>query len=456
MYNNSIFIFRRDLRLEDNIGLLKCCESSELVYTIFIFTPEQVKDNDYKSNNAVQFMCNALDDLDKLLKNRGGKLYLFYDDNIKVLKKIVKELNIDSIFENRDMTPYARDRQNKIKKMCKKIGIDYNLEEDVTLLPMGTIFTGTDEPYQIYTPFYRNAKKNKIPEPRKNNYSNFSKKKIKSKEISKKDMNKFFEKNTNTIIETRQDALKILNNIKKHKNYKKTRNNPNIKTTQLSPHLHFGTISIREAYHKILNELGKDHELIKQLWWREFYMYITNYYIENYKKESFTQEKYNKIVWSKSKKKLELWKKGKTGCPIVDAGMRSMNKTGFMHNRVRMIVAMYLVFYLKIHWKEGEKYFSQKLVDIDFSNNNGNWRWVAGISSWSNPYFRAFSMNSQSERFDPKGEYIKKWIPELKNVNHKHLHEWEKYYNEYDIDYPEPIIDMTNARKKGIDMFKKI
>lgn len=452
----GIFIFHRDLRIDDNIGLLKACKECDKVYCIFIFTPDQVgKKNEYKSNNSVQFMCESLIELNNSLKKNNGRLSLFYGDNENVLEKLIKKYNIDAVYDNRDFSPFAKKREKTFKKLCDDYQIEYHLHEDLTLLPMGSIFTGSDTPYKVYTPFYRNAKEKKIPSPQNNNYKNYNNKKLLN-EKSQSFMKTLYKYNKNNRQEGgRSNALKKLKKIKDHNDYNKKRNDPNQKNTELSAHLHFGTVSVREVYAIFKKKLSGRNELFKQLWWREFYMYITNYFLTTYQKKSFTLPKFNDIKWRYSKKDFEAWKKGMTGCPLVDAGMREMNSDGFMHNRIRMIVAMYLIYFLRIHWKEGEKYFSQKLVDIDYCNNK-NWLWVAGTESFSNPYFRPFAIDSQMERFDPDAEYVKKWCPELKNVPAEDLYEWEKNYDKYPkIKYPKPlIIDMKKARKEGIKMMK--
>jgi deoxyribodipyrimidine photo-lyase len=438
----AIFLFHRDLRLFDNIGFIKCATASNQIYPTFIFTPDQIdrKKNKYFSDSAVQFMYESLVDLNKEL---NGKLNCFYGDTIDILTKLISDSDIKAIYENADFTPYAKQRQNQIAKLCEKHKIEYNLCQDITLLPMGSIKTGSDTFYKVFTPFYKSAIK--LPEPpqvRSGSKSKFKIKTFKNRKTISDFKNIFKSKN---ILQNggRKEGLKALNKSVNIKNYDKTRDCPLDKTTELSAHLHFGTLSVREVYHFWKKKLAKgSKELLKQLWWREFYIYQINYNPPDYKKQ-------NKVKWSKNQGDLQRWKDGTTGCPIVDAGMRQLNETGWMHNRLRMVVAMYLIFYLKQDWREGEKYFAQKLVDISRSQNEGNWLWVSGLMSYSNPYFRAFSMDSQMKRFDPKAEYIKKWAPEYSVATPNELANWESYYKKYN--FPKPIIA---DRKDGIKMIK--
>lgn len=436
----SIFIFRRDLRFYDNTGLIKALSESDVVYPIFIFTPEQIKNNRFKSDNAVQFMVSSLLELKSTA--------YFYGDNVKVLTKLVKNNGIDRIYVNEDYTPYSVKRDNKIRKLCKKLEIEFIECTDLLLQPDNYKKDGNQ--YLIFTPFYKNAEKKKVDKPVKNGCKNYKKM---TGGLKKGDLKKFYEHNDELILNGgRKEGLGILRGLVKFKNYNKERNIPSINTTRLSAHLKFGTLSVREVYYKFMKVLGKKNDLVKQLYWRDFYMRIIFHFPDLYK--SNTRPEMNKIKWNNTSK-LSKWKEGMTGIPIVDAGMREMNETGFMHNRVRMIVATFLIFNLGINWKRGEEYFSQKLIDSDVANNNGNWKWVAGVEKFSNDYYKAMSMESQTKRFDPDGEYIKTWCPELEDVEAKHLYNWDKHNSKYDVDYPKPIVDIFETRKDTIKLYKK-
>jgi deoxyribodipyrimidine photo-lyase len=456
-YNNSIFIFRRDLRLEDNTGLIEALKQSNKVLPIFIFTPEQITSkNEYKSDNSVQFLMESLEDLNQDLISHKSKLLYFYGDVINVLKSLTKEVEIDAIFLNQDYTPYSRERDSKIEDFCNKNNIIFNSHDDICLLPIDSVKTGGGETYKVFTPFHRTAEKIKVRKVTRNSYKNYfnTKKKLKNQCNPKKDIK--YEKNDNLRVNGgREKALEILKNIKDFQNYNVDRNLPALSTTTLSAYNKYGCVSIREVYEKFTKILKKDNSLIKQLYWRDFYYNIA-YSFPHVFGNAF-KEKYDKIKWKYNQKYWEAWINGTTGFPLQDAGMRELNHTGFMHNRCRMITTMFLTKDLLIDWRLGEKYYAQKLVDYDPSQNNGGHQWSASTGTDSQPYFRIFNPWTQQKKYDSECEYIKKWIPELKEVPSKHLHEWNKYYSEHkDINYPKPIVEHDVQRKKALELFKNL
>lgn len=357
--------------------------------------------------------------------------------------------------------------------MCEANGVDHYLVDDINIKEMGTFLTARGNCYKKFTPFYNNIinflKKDPVEKPKKINPAILEKIVNKARAFPNEiELSDFIEKNTPRSINIpllgeipgRKHALTILKNIDDFSNYYIDKDYPySDGGTRLSSHLHFGTISSREYFEAVAGMKNKKSSvlLISQLIWREFYMYIINYINTDYSKKSMTLPKMNNLEWvdlkiRENKEKLERWMKGKTGVPIVDAGMIQMNKTGYMHNRIRMIVAMYLIYYLEIHWIEGEKYFAQSLVDYSYSNNFGGWVWVSASEVHSNMYFRVFSMEGQSKKYDAEAKYIKKWIPELNDVPAKDIHNWEVNYINYPkIKYAEPIIkDLKAQRKKRI------
>lgn len=451
----SIFIFRRDLRLHDNIGLINALKNSEQVIPIFILTPEQLVNNKYKSDNAVQFMMKALDDLEKQLKEKNGKLYYFYGSPHTIIEKLLKKYNfINSVYLNMDYTPYSTKRDKAIKKVCSKYNVEFCSYEDVLLNPVGSIKTDGGKIYEKFTPYFNKAKKISVAEPLSNKYKKYYVKKMDY--VFTKNRSKFYHQNDNIFKEAgRGRALNVLSSIEKFDNYNKIRNCLNNDTTYLSAYIKFGCVSIREVYWTFKNKLGMKNELIKQLYWRDFYYNIL--YEHPDVLNNNMKENYDKIKWNTNTNWLNKWKSGNTGFPIVDAGMRQMNTTGFMHNRARLIVSSFLIKLLGINWKTGEIYFSNLLYDIDPAVNNGNWQWSAGTGADSQPYFRIFNPWTQGEKFDPDCEYIKKWIPELKTVKPKDIHKWYKTNQEYkDIGYPKPMIDYNERRQEGLKMYKKI
>ena len=452
MNNLSIFIFRRSFRLYDNIGLINALKNSKKVLPIFIFTPEQIKKNKYKSNNAIQFMIESLNELNKELKEKKSKLYFFYGKQHKIISKINKEIKIDSVYVNRDYTPYSIKRDKKIKKTCEKNNIKFFEFEDILLRPVGSVKTN-DSVYLKFTPYFRACTKIKVNKPTKNLYSNYFKKKIKCE--YKKDIDNFYKFNEHILIRGgRKEGLLKLNKINKFKKYNDKRNILSISTTHLSAYIKFGCISIREVYHKFKKKLQNNNQLISQLHWRDFYYNICFFHPHVIGKS--LKSKYDDIEWDNNSNLFNKWKEGKTGYPVVDACMRELNTTGYMHNRGRLIVASFLVKILLVDWRKGEKYFATQLTDYDVSVNNGNWQWVAGSGADSQPYFRIFNPWLQSKKFDENCEYIKKWIPELSEVKNNDIHKWDLKYTSYKKVYIKPIVNYKEKRLNTLKIYKKL
>jgi len=454
MYKKSVFIFRRSFRLDDNTGLLHALKQSKKVIPIFIFTPEQVIKNSYKSNTCVQFMVQSLQDLDQQLRKKGSRLFYFFGKPDEVVQKLIKKHDIDAVCVNMDYTPYARKRDKKIAAVCKKHKIDFVTSEDILLNPVGSIQTGGDSPYLKYTPFFRKARRVKIKMSVKNNHKNYISRSIKLTYEFRGKLEKFYKPNEQAAVNGgRKEALKIIKRLKYFKDYDKKRNLLTYQTTMLSAYIKFGCVSIREVYHAI-KKATNVKDLIKQLYWRDFYYNIA--YFFPYVFGAAMKKKYNKIKWPDKKTWFEKWKKGKTGFPVVDACMRELNTTGFMHNRGRLIVSSFLIKILFVDWRKGEKYFAKKLIDYDPSVNNGNWQWSASTGADSQPFFRVFNPWLQSKKFGPTGEYIKKWVPELQDVPTTDIHRWDTKYKDYKkIKYPTPIVDYKKNRKKILSLYKK-
>jgi len=466
-YNKSIFIFRRDLRLNDNMGLINALKSSKTVIPIFIFTPEQLVRNPFKSNNCVQFMVESLEDLNKRLRKKKSKLFYFYGKVNSVIDKIVKRENVDAVFVNMDYTPYSIKRDKGIEKVCKKNDIDFVSVEDILLNPVKSILTSGGKVYSKFTPYFNVAKKKKIDKVMNNRHTNYYSGRNKIVSEYKKNIHKFYKENENiTVYGGRSEAIKILTNINKFKKYNKERNILNIETTRLSAYNKFGCVSCREVYHVFKKKLGLRNDLIKQMYWRDFYYNLIYEHPEvlgSFKINRNFKKHYSRVPWikynnatTKNKKMWRAWCDGETGFPIIDAGMREMNETGFMHNRVRLNVASFLTRLMMWHWQDGEKYFAQNLVDYDPAQNNGNWQFCSGSGVDSQPYFRIFNPWLQSKKFDPDCEYIKKWIPELEDVDPKHIHRWNEYFEDYDVDYPEPILDYKKNKSSAIKKFARV
>lgn len=467
----NIFIFHRDFRLYDNSSLIsQIKKTSEGVIPIFIFDPVQIdkKKNKYFSNNSVQFMIESLKDLQKQIKKYDGELYFFYGKTIDVLKEIHTKININSIAFNFDYTPFAKKRTNTIEKWCKINKIELIIEEDYPLYNIldGQTLKKNNTPYLVYSPFLKFTQTLKVSKP--NNFSKFKftiNKKLQDLRYFYNDLDRFYNFNVNLNVNGGRDkCVNILKNMKKFKNYKKNRDNLTYETTFLSAYIHFNVCSIREIYYEIIQQLGKDSALLRELVFRDFYINIIHYFphtlegqITKKENKSFKSE-YDAIEWNTTKVLLEKWKKGLTGFPVVDAGMRQMNSTGFMHNRCRMITSNFLVKDLQIDWRLGEKYFAQTLQDYDPINNSSGWQWSTGNGTDAQPYFRIFNPWTQQKNHDKDCEYIKTWIPELKNVSPNDIHNWfdDSIRNKYsNIKYPAPIVDHSNEREKILNLYKK-
>jgi deoxyribodipyrimidine photo-lyase len=448
VYKKSIFIFHRSLRLDDNLGLLEALKSSQHVIPIFIFTPEQItSQNKFRSTNIIAFMMGCLQDLNENLKSHKSKLYIFYGKQHEVLNTLLnKDSEIEAVYVNQDYTPYAIKREEMLKKVCEKSDIYFESVEDYLLHPVNTVLNGSGTYYSVFTPFYRAALKNQVDKPIMLRRYNFIQKyhmvgETTFDKISSIYLGKETEPELYDFSPTREEALNRVKMLKNHKKYSDDRNSLYLETTRLSPYIKFGLVSIREVYHRIFGLYGHSHDLIKQLYWREFYYCLTYNRQDILEDGSSFRESYDKIKWKDNSKLLNLWKQGKTGYPVVDAGMRELNNTGYMHNRSRLITSNFLVKHLFIDWREGEKYFASKLIDYDPSVNNGNWQFTSGSGADAQPFFRMMNPITQGEKHDTEASYIKTWIPELEDVPAEDIHDWQETCKEWikiGIKYPEP------------------
>ena len=456
----KLVIFRRDLRTTDNTALNLAIEHEpkEKILPVFIFTPEQVtKQNSYRSINAIDFMINSL----KEIKH----LQCFFGDNIAVLKHIFSIINVTAVYFNKDHTHYPQKRDTDIIELCNKKDIEVHVTEDYNLNMIGTILTGAGTFYSTFTPYYTKANIQKVSKPLSYNkqYGRSCIRPITSSmSISIDEAKlKFTEsasiKSSPTKMKVyggRKEAMNKLEQINEFNNYHESRDTASIPTTHLSAHIKFGTISIREAYYafKSIKDKNASEALVRQLFWNDFYDQLMHGlpYERTLGKSNF---KKLKIKWE-SPVHLQAWKDGKTGFPFIDAGMRQLNQTGWMHNRARMAVANFLSMTLLIDWREGERYFSQKLVDCDVSQNNGNWQWSTGVGVDKTGYLRMYNPYSQSKSHDEECLYIKKFVPELKDVSISDIHNWEKSHIEHKGIYIPPIVDYSARRKIAIKAYK--
>lgn len=454
-FENGLFIFRRDLRIVDNNGLNLLNEKCKNIYTIFIFTPEQAGNgNKYKSDNAVQFMIESLEDLASNISKMGGQLHTFYGHNDKVVEDCIKAWNINVVCFNVDITPYARERDAKLIKLCEKTETYVMYDYDYYLCEPGSIVNGSGNPYVKFTPYYEKASKKKVAAPAGTRKLHLAKSSahVPNKITLDLAMRKFVGKENPDILVHggRENALKQMRQAAKNiKHYAKTRDELSKPTSQLSAHLKFGTISVREVYKVFRSK----RDFIRQLYWREFYANVL-YSFPRVLGHSLNP-KYDKIKWHHNQKWLEAWKKGETGIPLVDASQRQLLQTGWTHNRGRMISSSILIKILLIDWREGERFYAQHLVDHDIASNNGGWQFSSGSGSDAQPYFRYFNPYTQSKEHDAQCEYIKRWIPELKDVPNEDIHKWDTDWEKHkDCGYPKPIVNYAEQREKSIKMYK--
>lgn len=451
-YPLALHIFRRDLRLNDNTALLEALQTSHAVIPCFIFDKRQIENNHYKSDDAIQFMVHSLKELNAELNKKNGKLYFFYGIAEDIVLDLLKTIDIKAIFINRDYTPFSKNRDAAIEKICRDFNIDFYAYADALLHEPEEILKPDQKPYTIFTHFLKKALPIPVKSPQSNSYENYYRAPIQIEDTH------IIEKlsqinNPNIIVKGgRIEGLSLLNKVKKLDHYQEIRNIPSLNgTTHLSAHNKFGTISIREFYEVVLKNFGKNHSLINEIIWRDFFTHIA-FHFPHVFKESF-HEKYKNINWSKNEKHFLAWCEGRTGFPIVDAGMRELNTTGYMHNRVRMIVASFLTKDLHIDWRLGEEYFAQKLVDYDPAVNNGNWQWAASTGCDAQPYFRIFNPWLQQQKFDPDCVYIKRWIPALNDVPPATIHQLDKM-KESIKNYSSPIINHAIESQKAKMMYK--
>lgn len=463
---NGLFIFRRDFRIKDNVGLIEACKRSKHLYTCFIFTPEQVSDqNAYRSQNAIQFMIESLVELRQNIQEAGGTLMTMYGSHDTTIQYLVDELDIDCVYFNKDYTPYAVERDNQVLQLCEKKGIRCEHFEDYYLYTPGTVTTGSGMPYKKYTPFYDAVLNTHVKPVSKYVCSKLAPMNGPMLDNLKHTIGldvahrKYASNNENILVHGgRTHALiKLKNGLREQANYDEERDFFFNKTTHLSAYIKFGCVSIREVYYSFLKKYGLHHGLIRELIWREFFAHVLYGYPEVVGKSY--QKRFQVLKWENKRAQFEKWKSGNTGFPLVDACMRELNTTGYMHNRGRMTVASFLIKTLLIDWRWGEQYFARQLTDYDLASNNGNWQGISGTGVDMKPYFRDMNPWIQSVKYDKNAEYIKKWVPELENVEPSHIHKWyEQHTNSMykQIKYPEPIVDYDLQKKKMLNMYESV
>lgn len=476
----GLFIFHRDLRIIDNTPLIELSKKVDKIIPLFIFDDRQITSpcgslpyavverqatpelhlqscavitNAYKSNPCVNFMIESLRELADDIKERGGILNFIKGNTITIVKQIIESNKINAVAFTLDYTPFAKSRDNEIIQMCDKLKIAVITSHDCLLLGK-PVSKDNSEIYKVFTPFHNAFKNEKIIEPNTYKITNFSDTILDDSFETIEEIAIRPDKDFKPAIKGgRINGLKQLELVKNQKEYNKNRNTLSYNTTHLSAYNKFGNVSVREVYATFAKLPGGGSDLIKQLFWRDFYYNIMNS-DPNALNGNFNS-KFDTIKWNPGETLFDAWKSGNTGFPVVDACMRELNATGIMHNRGRMIVADFLIKLLRIDWRKGEKYFATRLIDYDPAMNNYNWQWVAGTGPFSQPYFRVFNPWAQSEKYDSECEYIYKWIPVLKDVPAKKIHNWSASHGEFkDITYPAPIIDYEKARESYLKEIK--
>jgi deoxyribodipyrimidine photo-lyase len=453
-HRKALFVFRRDLRLEDNTGLILALSSSDSVVPVFILDPKQVEDHPFRSPNALQFMRDSLIDLDRRLKRKGARLALLRGRPVKVIDRLLEEEGIDAVYVNRDYTPFSRERDREIDDFCRRREVGFHSSGDALLNEPGEVLSQSGTPYRVFTAFHRASILRGVEAPRRNRRSNYVRGRISGERSSSLKGLLEVENPELAVRGGRSEGLKILRSIARFRDYEVGRDHPSVSTTRLSAHLKFGTLSVREVHRAIARRLGPEHPLIRQLYWRDFFTHVAFQFPRVF--GGAFQEKYDALRWENDETVFRAWTEGRTGFPLVDAGMRELNTTGFMHNRARMVAASFLVKDLHVDWRWGERYFARHLVDYDPSVNNGNWQWAASTGCDAQPYFRVFNPWTQGKRYDPEAVYIKRWVPELRSLPPSVIRRLNRSTDAIPEGYPEPVVDHRAESDRAKAYFREI
>lgn len=426
----GVFWFRRDLRSFDNHGFYKALTGEYPVLPIFIFDTEILDKLEDKSDARVTFIYNAIADLKKTFQEKGSDIKVFVGSPNQVWKELLERYEVKEVYTNEDYEPYAKERDEKVEDLLADNGIKFHRFKDHVIFNGAEIFKADGTPYTIYTPYSRRWKERLST----SSVSSFA---------SEEHLDKLLPVEAETMLSISEVGFSA-SSLEFPKvdvpesiltEYENQRDFPAIRgTSRLSVHLRFGTVSIRR---RVAEAQEKSEKFLNELIWRDFYsMILFNFpHVVN----GAFKPQYDRVEWRQDEVSFKKWCEGATGIPIVDAGMRELNETGFMHNRVRMIVASFLVKNLLIDWRWGEQYFAEKLLDFDLASNNGGWQWAAGSGCDAAPYFRIFNPITQAQKFDPQFKYIKKWVPEVNS-----------------FDYPQPIVDLKMSRKRALEAYEVV
>ena len=455
-----LYLFNKDLRLRDNQALYQALQQGLPVIPLYIFDEESIQVSGVKtikltaqekapidlvfSEAKLQFLVESLQDLDLALQKYGGHLYCLAGDIESVILSFLEHESIAGIYANYEYTPSGMRKQKMLEAICKKAKISCEFFHDELLLgDPGAFFNKQGSFYKVFTAFYNAASELQLQKEVQIKKPDFFTGTVKD---SFKIASVSVSESTWALQGGSAQAQKLMRSLQKYDHYIQDRDIPSKDaTTHFSAYLSLGCISVRDLARALADQLkSKAQPIIRQLYWRDFYTYVA-YHVPHVYKKAF-QEKYENLSWSGNEKACMAWREGKTGYPIIDAGMRELNQTGYMHNRVRLLVGCFLTKDLHISWQKGERYFAQHLIDYDPAANNGNWQWVASTGCDAAPYFRIFNPWTQQEKFDEECKYIKAWVPELKNVPAKIIHKYYKGTVEIP-GYPKPIVDHAQESK---------
>ena len=422
--------FRRDLRLDDNVGFYKALHGKFPVLPLFIFDTEILNELP-KDDARVTFIFETLQKMRNELQKQGSSLAVYFGKPEEIFKKVISEFEVQNVITNHDYEPYAKKRDAAIEKLLTEKEIGFYTFKDQVIFEKDEVVKDDGDPYIVYTPYMKTWK------------AKFKKEYVEKIYYTNEFLNNLYQNSRLPNLSLRDIGFKKSKiEIPEYdvtpttiQEYEKRRNFPaEDATSHLGPHLRFGTVSIRKMIKKATAE--KNEVFWQELIWREFFMQILWHFPETV--ENAFKKKYDRIEWRNNEEEFKRWKEGKTGYPLVDAGMRQLNETGYMHNRVRMVVASFLCKHLLVDWRWGEACFAEKLLDYEMSSNVGNWQWAAGSGVDAAPYFRIFNPTTQIEKFDKDYKYIKKYVPEFGSE-----------------DYPEKIVDHKEARERCLQIYKK-
>jgi deoxyribodipyrimidine photo-lyase len=426
----NIFWFRRDLRLMDNAGLYFALREGSPVMPVFILDTNILDDLEDKDDARVNFIISALSELNKQLIEFNSSLHVYRGDPETIFRNILSDFKIENVFTNGDYESYSTDRDKKVSSLLEEKGVSFHSFKDHVIFEKNEIVKDDGSPYAVFTPYSRKWKSclNDFylqSYPTEKYFSNF----YQCSPLAIPSIESIGFKKSEIQIPAKEVADSLI------KNYKNARDYPGEEgTSRLGIHLRFGTISIRQ----LANHVKQISEVfLNELIWRDFYHMVLFWFPHVGRGEAFKKE-YDRIEWRNNENEFSLWCSGQTGYPLVDAGMRQLNATGFMHNRVRMVTASFLSKHLLIDWRWGEAYFARRLLDYDFASNNGGWQWSAGSGCDASPYFRIFNPSMQAKKFDPELKYIKRWVPEINT-----------------FDYSAPLVQHEFARQRCLTVYNK-